>query len=248
MIDNPRKMRAAAVAETHGQLGLLTIPSLVHDVCAEARTCILTVKDGEREKSLYIEKGKIVFARSNELDDRLGTLLLREGRISLRDLETAGQLSAETGQRLGGVLVANQIIRPQDLVTGVREQVKAIVTSLFLWTKGDYEIKLGPLPGKEVITLKNSTGDMILEGVKRIESWSRITQAVGGMNTRSQVTSRLEEIGELMSLSLDEWTFLSRCEGPVPLAHLCEASPLKDFEVCRLIWALTVVGLLKRSS
>lgn len=248
MTDVSRKMGAVATEETHGRLGLLTFPSLVHDVCGQAHTGILTVKDGEREKSLFIEKGKIVFARSNDLDDRLGTLLFRKGQITLKDLETAGRLSAETGQRLGGVLVANQIIRSQDLVTGVREQVKAIVTSLFLWTSGDYEIKLGPLPGKEVITLKISTGDMILEGVKRIDSWSRIRLAVGDMDTRYQISSRLEELGEFMSLSLDEWTFLSRCEGPVPLSHLCDVSPLKDFEVCRLVWALTVVGLLKRMS
>jgi len=246
MIDVSRKMRAATLEDARGKLGLLTFPSLIHDVCEEAHTGILTVSDGEREKSVFIDKGKIVFARSNELDDRLGTLLLRSGRIALRGLEEAGRLSAETGQRLGGVLVERQLIRPQDLVTGVREQVKAIVTSLFLWTKGEYETKFGPLPTKEVITLKISTGDMVLEGVKRIDSWSRIKIAVGDGETRYQVSPRLEELGEHMSLSLDEWTFLSRCEGPVTLAHLCEVCPLKDFEVCRLVWAFTVVGLLKR--
>jgi len=248
MIDISRRMRAVVAEDTSGKLGLLTLPSLIHDVCEESRTGILSFTEGERQKSIFIEKGKIVFARSNDLDDRLGTLLLRQGRITLKDLEEAGQLSAETGQRLGGVLVAKQLIRPQDLVSGVREQVKEIVTSLFLWTKGEYEIKFDPLPSKEVITLKISTGDVILEGVKRIDSWSRIKLAVGDLDTRYQVSSRLTELGECMNLSLDEWTFLSRCEGPVPLTHLCESSPLKDFEVCRLVWALTVVGLLKRLS
>ena len=94
--------------------------------------------------------------------------------------------------------------------------------------------------------MKMSTGDMILEGVKRIESWSRIKLAVGDLETMYQVSPKLQELGKEMSLSLDEWTFLSRCEGPISLQQLCQASALKDFEVCRLVWAFHVVGLLNR--
>lgn len=246
MTDISRRMRAVTLEDARGKLAPLTFPSLIHDVCEEADTGVLTITDGDKEKSVFIEKGKIVFARSNDLDDRLGTLLLRRGMITLKSLEDAGRSSQETGQRLGGVLVARGLIRPQDLVEGVRDQVKEIVTSLFLWTKGEYETKFGPLPSKEVITLKMSTGDMVLEGVKRVDSWSRITLAVGDLDTEYQVGPNLEKLTQSMSLSLDEWSFLSQCEGPVTLANLCATSPLKDFEVCRLVWAFSVVGILKR--
>jgi hypothetical protein len=229
-----------------GRLGPLTFPSLIHDLCEEKHTGVLTVRDEDHEKAVYLDAGRIVFARSDDMDDRLGALLVRRGMIRLRDLEEASEVSARTGRRLGGVLVEAQKIRPQDLVWGVREQVKEIVTSLFLWTRGAYEMAIGPLPSDEVITLKMSTGDVVLEGVKRIDSWTRIHLAVGGLDTRYRVGPRIEELGRSMSLSLDEWTLLSRCEGPVPLAHLCEATPMKDFDVCRLVWALTVAGMLSR--
>jgi hypothetical protein len=120
------------------------------------------------------------------------------------------------------------------------------VVSLFHWTQGHYQMTYGSLPTSEVITLKMPTGDIILKGVKRIDSWSRIKLAVGSPGTTYTVTGRVEEIAPQMSLSLEEWTLLSRCEGTVTLDHLCMTSPLRDFDVCRVVWAFTVVGLLKR--
>jgi len=229
-----------------GELGPLTIPSLIHSLCDDRTTGILTVKDAEIEKQVYVERGRIVFATSNLHDDRLGSLLFKKGTIPLKEIETASAICNKTGKRLGGILVERQVIRPQDLIWAVREQVKEIVVGLFFWTRGSYFFASGPFSAEEVITLKMSTGDMVLEGVKRIESWSRVKLAVGGMKTRYQTTPRLEEVGRTMTLSLEEWTLLSRCEGAIKLEELCGISSLKDFDVCRLVWAFNIVGILTR--
>jgi len=231
-----------------GRLGPLTLPSLIHDVCEERNTCVLSVRDGAIEKSIYVDTGRIIFARSNDQEDRLGSLLIKRGMVSFKNMEEAVAVSQATGKRLGGSLVEMHLIRPQDLTWGVREQVKAIVAGLFNWTRGSYAISLGPLPSEEVITLKMSTGDIILEGVKGITEWIRIQLAVGGLQTRFQVSPRLDEMGRSMNLSLEEWTLLSRCEEAVTLESLCETSPMKDFDVCRLVWAFTVVGMLQRDA
>lgn len=235
------------IAESaRGRLGPLTLPSLIHDLCEEKNTGVLTLKDGSREKSIYIDRGTIVFARSNSLDDRLSSLLFRQGRLSLKEMEECGRIAMETGQRFGGVLVSRNLLRPQDLIVVVREQVREIVISLFHWTQGNYRMDYGSLPTSEVITLKMSTGNIVLDGVKQIDSWSRIKLAVGSPATSYTVSSRIEELAPQMNLSLEEWTLLSRCEGTVTLEHLCLTSPLRDFDVCRVAWAFTIVGLLKR--
>lgn len=248
MLDAKTYVGSAIAESPAGRIGPLTLPSLIHDVCEERNTGVLSVREGEVEKSVYVEQGRIVFARSNDMEDRLGSLLIKRGMVSLNAMEKAVRVAQETGKRLGGVLVEGHHIRPQDLTWGVREQVKEIVVGLFRWTRGAYEISLGPLPTEEVITLKMSTGDIILEGVKGISEWVRIQLAVGGLQAEYQVSPRLDELGRTMSLSLDEWTLLSRCEGPVSLAVLCDTSPMKDFDICRMVWAFTVVGMLRRLS
>lgn len=246
MIDSSSATSVSVAEEATGKIGPMTFPALVQDMCSEKHTGVLTLKDGGAEKSIFLDRGRIIFARSNEIEDRLGSLMIRRGLLTLKDLEDASYVSIATGQRLGGVLVSKNVIRPKDLVEGVSDQVKEIVISLFLWTRGVYEMKFGPLPGNEVITLKVPTENIVLDGVRRINAWARIQLAVGGSETHYKVGPRLDELGDIIDLSLEEWTLLSRCENSETLGRLCEQSALKDFDVCRLVWAFTVVGMLER--
>jgi hypothetical protein len=246
MIDPAPATETAVLESRWGDLGLLTFPSLIHNICDERITGILRVMDSEVAKSIYVDRGRVVFATSDLPEDSLGGLLIRRGTIPLRELSAATRVSEETGRGLGGILVERQILRPQDLIWAVREQVKEIVVGLFDWTRGQYRFDCGPYPEDAVITLRMSTGDIVLEGVRRIDCWERIQLAVGSSRTRYQSTPRLEEIARTMNLSLEEWMLLSRCEAPVSLVELCDGSSLKDIDICRLVWTFTIVGVLTR--
>ncbi|HEY3174545.1 MAG TPA: DUF4388 domain-containing protein [Candidatus Polarisedimenticolia bacterium] len=227
-----------------GSVGPLTLPTLIQGLCGERETGTLVLKDDAIERTLYFDTGRVVFATSNDPDDRLGQLLFRHGMISLTTLKEAAAVSSFHGKRMGTVLVGMMAIRPQDLIWGVTEQVKQMVLSLFQWTRGCYTFEAGPLPSEEVITLKMPTPDLVMAGIKSIDAWSRIEAAVGDLETRYQPSSRLQELSKELTLSLDEWTLLSRCESGATLGQICEVSPANDFEVCRLIWAFMVTGLL----
>ncbi|MGH9866696.1 MAG: DUF4388 domain-containing protein [Candidatus Polarisedimenticolia bacterium] len=234
------------MSDTRGKIGPITVPALLHNLCAARQTGTLVVSDEARRKSIYFDEGNIVFAASTDPDERLGALYLRQGMVGLRAVQQAVEVSLAEKKRLGTVLVQMKAIRPQDLVWGVSEQVKEMVLGLFQWVRGEFAFEAGPLPSSEVITLKMFTPDLLLTGVKSISSWSRIEAAVGGLDTRYGTTPQLEDLAGALNLTLDEWTLLSRCEQEAPLGKICEESAMTDFEACRLIWAFTVVGLLRR--
>lgn len=229
-----------------GRIGPLTIPSLIHDACSRNLTGTLALEDLSIRKTLYLEDGHVVFGASTDPDDRLGGLFLRHGMVSLATLQAAMEQAAGSGERLGAALVKQKAIRPQDLVWGVTEQVRSLVTGLFGWVRGEYRLTEQTLPSKEVITLKISTPDLIMAGIRSVQAWSRIEAAVGDTRTRYNATPRLTALASEMDLSLEEWTLLSRCESGFVLGQLCEDSSLPDFEICRLVWAFSVVGLLER--
>ncbi|HET6372161.1 MAG TPA: DUF4388 domain-containing protein [Candidatus Polarisedimenticolia bacterium] len=239
-----------AVTAPSGKIGPLTFPSLVQSLCAGEETGTLVVtrstNDVETAKTLYLDKGRVVFASSTDPDDRLGQLFLRRGMIGLEALQTAAVSSTNEGKRLGGVLVQMKAIRPEDLVWGVTEQVRGIVVGLFSWTNGVYRFTPGRPSSQELITLKMSTADLVLSGIRSIESWSRIEAAAGEIATRYTTNPRFEQLARELTLSLEEWTLLSRCESGATLGQVCHDSTLPDFEVCRLVWGFMVVGLLRR--
>lgn len=236
------------VRPREGILASTTFPALIFSILGRRETGVLTFTGETSEKSVYIQSGSPVFATSSDRDDRLGQVLFKAGLVSLEALMQSLDEAVCGGKRLGAVLVERGLIQPHDLVEGVRAQVRNIVCSLFSWTRGRYSYLAGPLPTTEVITLKLSAPTMILEGIRRIESWERIWEAVGGLDTEYRTTERLEEVTGDLDLSLEEWTLLSHCDRPAPLRELCQVSTMKDFDICRLLWAMLTLGALVRGS
>ena len=237
--------------QSHVREGILssaTFPTLIYSILNREDTGVLTLTGDTTEKSIYIQGGQPIFATSSDRDDRLGQILFKNGMVSLENLMESVEQSVKSGKRLGTILVEKGTIKPHDLVEGVRSQVRDIMTSLFLWTRGRYRYTPGPLPTNEVITLKLSAGDIILEGIRRIDSWGRIWEAVGDLDVHYSAGGRVEQLSSGINLSLEEWTLLSHCERPTSLRELCRASTLKDFDVCRFLWAMLTLGVVTRSA
>jgi hypothetical protein len=196
------------------------------------------------ERRLAVQEGRLVFASSTDPDDRLGELLLRRGRLSLRQYREASALVVP-GRRLGTLLVERGVLAPKELVRAVIEHAQEIIYAAFQWTEGHYSLTEGP-PTAEDITLNLSTPDLILEGLRRVESWSRIERAVGGAQARYARSPAWEAVAAQMALSFEKLELLTGLHEPRCVEALCDESSLPDIDVCRTLWAYRVVGAVRR--
>jgi len=235
-----------SAVQLEGKIREHNLPLILHTLCVERERGVLTLIYDDIIKKLTLRGGRVLTASSNQLDDRLDQHLLREGLVGLKEVLEAEREARRTKRRLGEVLVELGMMRQKDLVRAVIDQMREILLSLFQWTRGQYmfESRIAP-EVEEPITLDLSMGDILLGGIRRIRSWYRVREAIGGLDTRYRVTPRLEQVTKEMDLSVEEWNFLSIFESPVSLAQVCEASPIKDFEITHLIWAFLVVGALE---
>lgn len=236
-----------SLLENSGKLEDLGLPELLNSICGPRETGVLRLTRHGVTKSIYIQEGRIVFAISNDPDDRLGELLLRKGLLRIQHFEDA---SARLNQRkrLGALLVEMGSLRPEELVKAVVEQVKQIVFDLFLWFDGDFSFTRGELPSREVITLKLSTPEVILGGIQRIDHWSHVLRGVGGLDSVYQACGGRESILQQMRLRSEHAALLKALEQPMSVRDLCRKGMLADFEVCRTLWAFRVIGLVEPSS
>jgi len=154
--------------------------------------------------------------------------------------------SGKQKKRLGTVLVEMALIKPEDLVEGVLDQVRRIILSMFQWTQGRYKYTPGPLPTEEVITLKLNADRTLLDGVRGIERWERVWEAVGPLDARYEMTKGSEERVKALGLPPQDAAALSLLDRAKPLQDLCGSGKLSDFDLCRLLWALKTLGLVKR--
>jgi hypothetical protein len=195
-------------------------------------------------KSVMVREGRLVFASSSSKDDRLGDLLLRRGRISLQQY-MAASTGVTKGKRLGSVLVEQGALDPADLVKVVVEHTQEVIYSVFQWVEGFYRLKDG-FAGDESITLRMNTPDIILEGIRRIEVWSRIERGIGGIEARYERAQDWEKEAKQMTLTSETRALLVEHEGVKSVREMCQqASMLSDFELCRTIWAFRVIGVMR---
>jgi Domain of unknown function (DUF4388) len=227
-----------------GSLAENDFPRLVQALHERSWTGVLRLTQAGVTKRVVVQEGRMVFASSSARDERLGELMLRRGRLTLKQLMTGGD-AVVPGKRLGTVLVEQGAISPKDLVKSVVEHTQEIIYGAFLWTEGQYKLEEGG-DSKEAIKLNISTPDLIMEGIRRIDSWSRIDRAVGGLGARYERVADFEARLKSVNLAPEKRAILSALKAPGTVEQICDASELPDFEVCRTLWAYGVVGVVHR--
>ena len=90
----------------------------------------IIIQAGEIQKRVYLDGGSVIFATSNDRNDRLGEMLIRRGVISVQDFLRAS-FQVIPGKRFGTILIEMGLLTPEQLVWAVKEQVKEIIFSLF---------------------------------------------------------------------------------------------------------------------
>src|SRR3954468_13848049 len=87
-----------------GRTNDLPIPDLLQHLRKTGATGVLTITSGGARKAVYLKEGRVVFAGSNLPNDRLGEILLREGKITVEEYEESIKALTK-GKRQGRVLV-----------------------------------------------------------------------------------------------------------------------------------------------
>jgi hypothetical protein len=226
-----------------GRLADKDVTEVLQELSQLRWTGVLRLERAGHRIGITVEQGRLVFASASNPDHRLGPVLLRQGVITLRQNEDAGR-ALVPGKRFGTILIEAGILQPKQLVKAVIDQTRSIILHAFEWGDGDFELEEGGAPS-ESITLNISTPQLILEGISRIESWSRIEKGCGGLGS-SWAPQDTEALLRGLPLSTEQLALLGAIDGVRDLETLCGESPLTDFEVCRTMWAFRVIGLARR--
>jgi hypothetical protein len=229
----------------HGSIEDTSVPELLKSVLGSGETGVLTFRKGDVTKSVHLHMGRIVYARSSNPDERLGEDLLLRGKISARQYLEASRLIAP-GRRLGTILVELGALEPEDLIGAIEHHVKEILLDVFTWSRGEYELTMTE-PGKDdVIALNLSTEALIMEGMRRSRSWSAIFRGIGSDLDAVPVPTGNQEALLKVELSEEEQELVAHANGRATIDQICQVSYLSNLETCRLLWAMMVLGVIRR--
>ncbi len=240
MSSAPRRLEPFSVpGGLRGTLAGMPLPDLLRELQAASATGILALTSRRARKALYLRNGRVVFAASNLSSDRLGEVLLREGRITpAQNQESTRGLSH--GRRQGRALVEAGVLTPDELWRAVQTQVREIVWSVFQWDEGSFHFEESVLPTQERITVDLDVTTLILEGLRRVDPTSAI-------RARYPDTHLVLERGDPPPSCLHPWEqhVLSLVDGERSVMEICHESEAGEGQTLKALYAFLSTGVVR---
>lgn len=225
-----------------GRLEGTGVPALIRELHRRNATGQLHIYRDGVHRTVFIESGRVAFAASSDPNDRLGEHLLRQGKITLHQLEAA-LAQQDSEKRLGTRMMEAGVLSSGELVEAVVDQIRSIVVDLLTWTDGIYRFD-DTEPAGEVILLDLSTEELIFQGVREVQSLSLIERSVGPPRTVFRLSDEWGKRAEPLDLGEGPRMLLDRlAEGPASLDALCREVCVSNFEIYQTLWAFKLLDV-----
>jgi hypothetical protein len=213
-------------------------------------------------------EGNVVGAdtRIQNLEDLLGSVLVRTGRITAGSLQQALRAQKETLQRLGYLLVKTGAISDVELRESLRIQVCQIVYRLFRWRDGRYHFAPSErMEHDPELFAPISAETILMEGARMIDEWPiierrlrssalvfRKTHAAAILEVREEslVTADVdfgfggdgrggrERAEAEIRLSAEEQDVLRMVDGRAKVQEIVDRSAAGEFDTYRVLYEL----------
>lgn len=199
-------------------------------------------------KEVHLREGRIVHASSSDQSDSLGDFLLREGRLSEEQYDRLMHLRTERDIRLGGLLVEQGVLDPRAVNAAIRQQVEAIVWSLFYWDDGAVTFSIGDFPhGGGRLKIDLPLRHVILQGIRRAPNAKTLVGRLGRKETVFEPSWDVESLIDL-ALDADEHALLGLVDGGRTLYQVCTEGPFSAAENAKVLYAYQVLRLIRRGA
>ena len=228
-----------------GNIKKISLPKIFTYLHRNRKTGTLIVTTPVFTKKIYFMKGDAIFASSTYEDDRLGEMLVKAGKITMKQYDASVELLKKTGKRQGSILLELGYLTPKKLFWGVKYQVKEIIYSLFQLENAEYVFGEVETPLQEAITLKMSMGNLIYEGVKRIDNWTRIREEMPNTETVLKLSTDPVKLFQDVELSSQDKKMLSMVNGTKTIKRLINRSGMSSFEAIKILYALWSIGIIE---
>jgi tetratricopeptide (TPR) repeat protein len=233
---------AAPAFPARGRIGEHHLASVLLALLHEGRDGCLTVTRGRVTRRLYLRGGMIVYSSSTKRADRLGEILVAQGKLTRDELRRYWDESRSGSRKLGITLVLNGVITLSDLYQAVAAQVVTILDRLQKMRSGEYEFEEGRRPAPGTVLLRIPLALYLRAGARQRGAAGEAL-VVGeadlalGVTISFEKARRLESIGEVSFLVQE----LRRRRGLGPHALLgvpADAAPDAVQAACERIAAV----------
>lgn len=203
---------------------------------------IVSARRGKLRRLFCVEKGSLVFATSNLIEEQFAEYLVRSGALSPAARADAVEDAGRTGRKVSEILLAKGRPPVAVLRAGMEGLVRELFSSTLEWPDGQTEFAPG-LPRLEgEVTVRLSARALVLDHVRRYPATvDALRVRIGPPDFRPVAVESVPEDWPIEPLGD---YLLGRADGGVDLAGLVQGSPEGEERTLRLVYGFLLIGLL----
>ncbi len=250
-----------------GSLRDFDLFSLFNMIKIQGKNGTLVLSQGQEFVKVFFENGEIVGCDSNQvrMEDRLGTMLVRLGRLTGEELLGMVQVQRQTLKRMGTLLLESGKVMPSDLQDALFGQATAILHRTFRWVEGDYRFDSMLPPDLDRDHFVPIPVDTVLMEAARIQDeWPEVERRLPGMDIplgkspkaqalhldiNRDVSMLLDGRGQMQhgtsGLTHEQEMVLSYFDHPQSINDIIQVSRYEELDSCKAIADLIEAGLLE---
>ena len=250
-----------------GSLRDFDLFSLFNMIKIQGKSGTLVLSQNQEFIKVFFENGEIVGCDSNQvrMEDRLGTMLVRLGRLTGEELLAMVQIQRQSLKRMGTLLLEGGKVTPSDLQDALFNQATAILHRTFRWVEGDYRFDsfLPPDLDREHF-VPNPVDTVLMEAARIQDEWPEVERRLPGLDVPLGRTARAQalhldidrEVSSLLEgqtemplgssgLTHPQEVVLSYFEGAQSALEVVQLSRFEELDTCKAIADLLEAGLLE---
>ncbi|MBM4129344.1 MAG: hypothetical protein FJ243_04390, partial [Nitrospira sp.] len=113
------------------------------------------------------------------------------------------------------------------------------------WEEGEFELKEGPLPSEELITLEISAANLIYRGTRKIDRFHCLSKFIPPSDAILYYSADPLDLFQDISLDQKDKELLSLINGTRTLKEILSLSPLNNFQSLKTLYALLSSRILE---
>lgn len=229
-----------------GNLAGTTLPEMLFSIDRFHVPGVVEARRSDVIKRVYVERGYVIHASSTDRGDSLGAYLLARKLVPLAQLDRLTRQRARSNKRFGVLLLEEGLLSPRQVLTAIREQIEAIIWSLFYWDHGEVTFGLGELEAEDIVQIQLPIRQVIIEGIRRAPDARTLVTRLGHKETILEPCFELENLIET-GLDDADYEVLESVDGKRTLYELCAQGRKPAGEVAKLLYAFRVLHLVRPS-
>ncbi len=215
--------------------------------CAQAGDSgIVTALRGKLRRLFCIERGRLVHAASNVIEEQLPELLAQRELVTREALLPLRQAAQERGVGLDRLIEESGVVPAETLLAVRVQQVRQMLFSTLNWLDGECRFDRGTPDLSGVVRVDLCCASLLAEyACRHPPSLTEVRARVGPPNAHPSARSEWKPLVEQVADGGALLELFGRCDGSTSASGLAFAKSAAEEAAWRRLYALVLMGALE---